>query len=167
MRALSLLYLHHRTASHWAVVVCCHYRRLSGTCLLFFIFVPSLRYIHMHLYVYEKSMHVYIVTKCDWSLHIYKHIAQGMRVHTIYTLTYCIRARLSFISHIGPQHSTCYFRYWYLFIIIFVFVFYWAQWMTLTVVAIEFDHQVHLSYVKMRIIICLFFLFRILKVKWK
>ena len=31
--------------------------------------------------------------------------------------------------------------------------------MTLTVLAIEFDHQVHLSYVKMRIIICLFFFF--------
>lgn len=90
--------------------------------LLLLLHLRPIAQIHTYasIYVWEESMHVYIVTKCDWSLRIYKHIAQGMRVHTIYTHTYCIRARLSFISHIGRQHSTCYFRYWYLFIIRFL-----------------------------------------------
>jgi len=80
MRVLPRSYLHHHAASQWMLVVCCHYRRLSGTCS-FFIFVPTLRYIHTHIYMhvyvcmFAKSMHVYIVTKCDWSLRTYKHVA--------------------------------------------------------------------------------------------
>jgi hypothetical protein len=85
VQALSRPYLHHHTASHRMVVVCCHYRRLSGTCS-FFIFVSSVRY--MYICVLEESMHVYIVTKRDWSLRAYKHIAQGVCVCTVYIYKY-------------------------------------------------------------------------------
>lgn len=63
--------------------------------------------------MFEKNMHVCIVTKCDWSLRTYKHVAWGMWVCTMYIYTIQHQDGLLFfafidsVTHVASAIDTC------------------------------------------------------------
>ena len=76
MQARSHSYLHHHASSlQWMVMmaVCCHYRRLSGTCSFFLDVCVC---VCVCARSEARSMYVHIVTKCDWSRCVRRHFEE-------------------------------------------------------------------------------------------
>jgi hypothetical protein len=65
-----------RNECQWSVVIIVAFRGHAPSSSSF-LRLDTYTHIYMRVYVcmFEKSMHVYIVTKCDWSLRTYKHVA--------------------------------------------------------------------------------------------